>query len=76
LGERLNIRILRDGERVAFAWDGENQDNFDIYVKQVGVAPPLRLTNGPEPDISLAWSPDGRTIAFLHVIAEGQAEVL
>ncbi|MGA2644823.1 MAG: protein kinase [Candidatus Sulfotelmatobacter sp.] len=26
-----------DGTQVAFAWDGEKQDNWDIYVKQIGV---------------------------------------
>ena len=25
-----------DGERVAFAWDGESRDNFDIYIQNVG----------------------------------------
>ena len=60
---------------MAFAWDGEKENNFDIYVKQIGVALPLRLTDGPEADIGPAWSPDGRTIAFLHVRADDKAEV-
>jgi Tol biopolymer transport system component len=59
-----------------FAWDGENQDNYDIYVKQIGGGAPLRLTSDPAPDISPAWSPDGRTIAFLHVVTEDKAQVL
>src|SRR5262249_10284515 len=25
-----------DGSQVAFSWDGEKQDNFDIYVKVIG----------------------------------------
>jgi Tol biopolymer transport system component len=39
-----------DGTQVAFDWDGEKQDNRDIYVKQVGVEPPYRLTNDPAMD--------------------------
>ena len=75
LGSQLCPSFAPDGERVAFAWDSERQGNFNIYVKQVGVALPLRLTRDPEPDISPAWSPDGRTISFLHVIAQGKGEV-
>jgi hypothetical protein len=37
-----------DGNQVAFVWDGEKQDNLDIYVKLIGTAgPPLRLTTDP-----------------------------
>ena len=54
-----------EGNQVAFQWDGEKQDNVDIYVK--GLSPdatPLRLTTNPAPDFYPAWSPDGATIAF------------
>jgi len=51
---------------VAFSWDGETQDNFDIYVKLIGSEPPLRLTSDPHPDYNPAWSPDGQWIAFLR----------
>jgi serine/threonine protein kinase len=57
-----------DGAQVAFQWDGENQDNSDIYVKQIGVEPPSRLTKDPAPDYSPAWSPDGQSIAFIREV--------
>jgi Tol biopolymer transport system component/predicted Ser/Thr protein kinase len=53
-----------DGTQVVFSWDGEKQDNSDIYVKLIGVEPPLRLTTNPAKEYSPAWSPDGRWIAF------------
>ena len=55
-----------DGDRVAFVWDGPKQDNYDIYVKQIGEDQPVRLTTNPAPDNFPAWSPDGRRIAFLR----------
>ena len=55
-----------DGKQVAFAWDGEHQDNFDIYVRLVGGGAALRLTTNPAPDHAPAWSPDGSRLAFLR----------
>ncbi len=55
-----------DGNQVAFSWNGEKRDNFDIYVKLVGAPNMLRLTSSPEEDQWPAWSPDGRQIAFLR----------
>ena len=53
-----------DGKQLAFRWDGEKEDNFDIYVKLIDAGAPLRLTNHPGIDSSPTWSPDGRYIAF------------
>src|SRR5262249_45762539 len=47
-----------DGTQVVFAWDEGKQGNSHIYVKQIGVEPPFRLTNDPAKDFSPAWSPD------------------
>ena len=57
-----------DGERIAFTWTGPNQDNPDVYVQQIGVGTPLRLTTDPANDYNPVWSPDGRWIAFLRRI--------
>ena len=65
-----------DGTQVAFAWDGEKQDNWDIYVKQIGVEPPYRLTNDPAMDYSPAWSPDGRFIAFLREVSTSKTAIM
>jgi Tol biopolymer transport system component len=59
-----------DGKQVAFVWNGEAQDNADIYVTLIGSGPPLRLTNDPAYEFSPAWSPNGDTIAFFR----GQGE--
>jgi Tol biopolymer transport system component len=61
---------------VAFSWNGESQDNWDIYVKLIGPGPPLRLTSSPHPDMAPAWSPDGRGIAFRRSLGGGRAVLL
>jgi len=55
-----------DGSQVAFHWNGEKQDNWDIYVKLVEGGTPLRLTTNPAADHGPEWSPDGRQIAFIR----------
>jgi Tol biopolymer transport system component/DNA-binding winged helix-turn-helix (wHTH) protein len=63
-GNQITPAFSPDGKQVAFAWDGEMGDNFDIYVKLVNAGAALRLTTNPAPDAFPAWSPDGRYIAF------------
>lgn len=54
-----------DGNQIVFSWDGEKQDNSDLYVKMIGSPTALRLTTDAADDWAPAWSPDGRQIAFL-----------
>jgi len=65
-GTELSPTFSPDGNQVAFSWDGERQDNFDIYVKLVDRSDASRLTSHPARDSSPAWSPDGRHIAFVR----------
>jgi Tol biopolymer transport system component len=65
-----------DGNQVAFSWNGETHDNFDIYVKLVGQGAPLRLTSDPARDESPRWSPDGRNIAFLRFTRDNNAALI
>jgi Tol biopolymer transport system component/tRNA A-37 threonylcarbamoyl transferase component Bud32 len=55
-----------DGNQIAFAWDGGNGENLDLYIKLIGAGTPLRLTTDPAEDISPVWSPDGRYLAFIR----------
>ncbi len=73
VGDERDPTFSPDGNQVAFSWNSENQDNYDIYVQVVGSATPLRLTTDPAVDGRPAWSPDGRQIAFLRSSPAHQA---
>jgi eukaryotic-like serine/threonine-protein kinase len=70
-GREVNPAISPDGNQVAFAWNGEKQESYDIYVMLIGTGSVLRLTNDPAMEFSPAWSPDGRYIAFLRGLPIG-----
>ena len=65
-GEQSSPSLSPDGSMVAFTWNGEAQDNFDIYIKVVDAPNAVRLTTNPARDVAPAWSPDGQQIAFLR----------
>jgi Tol biopolymer transport system component/DNA-binding winged helix-turn-helix (wHTH) protein len=76
-GKEREPSLSPDGNQVAFSWNGERQDNFDIYVKLIGSESHLlRLTSAPEADTDPVWSPDGRSIAFLRAGTAGRDSVL
>ena len=70
-GEERDPSFSPDGGQIAFGWNGEKQDNEDIYVKVIGTEVPLRLTTNPAADRYPVWSSDGRHIAFLRFDGDG-----
>jgi serine/threonine protein kinase len=56
-----------DGEQLAFVWNGEKEDNLDVYIKTMDSPELHRLTTDPAIDGAPSWSPDGRQIAFVRV---------
>ncbi|MGC1451141.1 MAG: protein kinase [Candidatus Sulfotelmatobacter sp.] len=75
-GEEGFPTLSPDGTQVAFSWNGEKQDKFDIYVKQIGVEPPFRLTSDAANNYSPAWSPDGGFIAFLRELSHDKTDIV
>ncbi len=68
-GREMYPAFSPDGSQIAFSWNGEAEDNYDIYVKLIGEGGPLRLTTHPASDLYPVWSPDGRYIAFCRLAA-------
>jgi serine/threonine protein kinase/sugar lactone lactonase YvrE len=75
VGMQATPSFSPDANQVAFAWQGEKRDNFDIYVKVIGTETALRLTTHPAVDSFPAWAPDGRSIAFLRQTSEHTAAI-
>ncbi len=65
-----------DGSQLTFSWNGEQGDNYDIYVQLVGSGRPLRLTTDPARDFYPRWSRDGRSIAFARVNLTGEVSIM
>lgn len=74
-GTELDPSLSPDGKQVAYAWDGETHDNFDIYLAPLAGGAPVRLTRNPAKDYSPAWSPDGASVAFWRDLDSEKAAV-
>lgn len=74
-GNEMWPAFSHHGNRIAFTWNGENQENSDIYVRQLDTEPPLRLTRDARPDQQPVWAPDDRSIAFLRPTMRTRDEV-
>jgi Tol biopolymer transport system component len=68
--QQLQPTLSPDRQHIAFSWDGDNGDNFDIYVKSTWGREMTRLTVDPGRDQSPAWSPNGQWIAFLRALPD------
>ncbi len=73
-GVKAGPQLSPDGEKVGYVWAGPSGDNWDIYVKALGVGTkPLRLTEHAAIETFPVWSPNGRQIAFTRLTNEGAA---
>lgn len=58
--------ISPDGKFVAYGWQGIEQNNWDIYVKQIGSTTAKRFTRNPATELRAKWSPDGSHLYYLR----------
>lgn len=63
-GAEFSPAFSGDGEQVAFVWDGNTLDRTDVYVKRIGIDPPLKLTRSDGLVCCPAWTFDSRYIGF------------
>ena len=73
-GWKWDSAFSPDGTRLAFSGDN-GRGNWDIYVQLIGAGTPLRLTTHSANELSPAWSPDGRYIAFFRTVLGGEQAI-
>ncbi len=63
-GSETTPSFSPNGATLAFAWNGRDRSNYDIYVQALGSETPQRITQSPGDDFAPEYSPDGSRIAF------------
>ncbi len=66
-GSELQPEISDDGQQVAFLWAQEGAKTAGIWTLVVGETTPRSVTRKPGHYSSLAWSADGRSLAYLRI---------
>lgn len=65
-GRETTPAFSPDGKQIAFAWNGGEGEQLDVYVRLVGAGEPVRLTTNEADELFPAFSPDGKQIAFVR----------
>jgi eukaryotic-like serine/threonine-protein kinase len=68
-GQKASPVFSPDGNQIAFIWEGGEKEERGVYVKVIGEGSPLRVASNPGQQV--AWSPDGRLVAFNRPGSEG-----
>jgi serine/threonine protein kinase len=79
-GDEAMPAASKDGEWVAFSWNGKQGGHHDIYMtRSNGLEEPRQLTHDTSEDTTdgyPAWSPDGLQIAFVRMRGAGGGEII
>jgi serine/threonine protein kinase len=69
-GQQISPTFSPDGRQIAFTWC--RNGGCAVYVKQIGVEEPYRVSAAPDNASLPQWSPDGSYIAFQRLTGESE----
>ncbi len=65
-GTEWQPALSPDGGRIAFAWQGPEAGDLDVYVRAVNAEAPRQITWSDADESAPTFSPDGSRIAFIR----------